>query len=58
VIGNGKSQFPVDGVLDSDAGSDQTLGELEAVVTHLERRFRIEDVEPVVCSAGEGEGLA
>lgn len=58
VAGDGEAEGPVDGVADADAGSDEGVGEAEAVVADLQGRAGTGGIEAVVGGAGEAEGLA
>src|SRR5208337_1851091 len=55
---HGEAQRQLRRVADADATRDQDLADARAVVAHLQRRRRIEQIEAVVRRASEAERLA
>lgn len=55
---NAESQWEIDGTANADANGDENLVGLEAVVEHLKRRLRIEEIEAIVLISRETQRLA
>ena len=54
----GKTQRQIHGLVDADARSLQHFANRVAVVTHLKRRMRIDQITLVVCRAAQPQRLA